>query len=127
MNKKIDDNKNKTIIITNIAIKAALYCLKYYKYLNFINNNIYTSMLNAKKRMKGSNEDVKVTIIDFKDSGPVIIFLKKKLDPSHSSKELINYKIIYFIIYYYYLNSYSRLINFYSLLISNFFIVIHFN
>ena len=95
MNKKIDDNKNKTIIITNIIIKAALFDLKYYKYLNFINKK-YTSMLNTKKRMKGSKEDVNVTIIDFKDSGPVIIFLKKKIDPSHSSKELINYKIIIF-------------------------------
>jgi hypothetical protein len=50
-------------------------------------------MLNAKKRTKGSNEDVNVTIIDFIESGPVIIFLKKKFDPSHSSKELMTYII----------------------------------
>ena len=92
MNKKIDDNKNKTIIITNITIKAALFDLKYYKYLNFINNNICTLILNAKKRMRGSNEEVNVTIIDFRDSGPVIIFLKKKLLPSQPFNELINYK-----------------------------------
>ena len=92
VNKKIEDNKNKKIIIINIAIKAPLYCSKYYKYLNFINNNICTLILNAKKRIRGSNEDVNVTIIDFKDSGPVIIFLKKKLLPSQPFKELINYK-----------------------------------
>jgi hypothetical protein len=35
MNKKKDEAKNKVIIIIKIAVKAALYCLKYYKYLNF--------------------------------------------------------------------------------------------
>lgn len=78
MNKKIEDDKNKRIIIINIAIKARLYCLKYYKYLNFINNNICTLILKAINSINGTNEEVKVAIIDFNDSGPVIIFLFKK-------------------------------------------------
>ena len=53
-------------------------------------------MLNAKKSTKGSNEDVNVTIIDLNESGPVIIFLQKKLHPSQSSKELMTYTIEYF-------------------------------
>ena len=40
---------------------------------------------------------VSVTIIDFRDNGPVInfFFQKKKFAPPHSSNELMCYNIIY--------------------------------
>ena len=49
------------------------------------------------KRIKGTSCIVIVTIIDFKDNGPVINFFlqKKKFAPPQSSKELICYIIIY--------------------------------
>ena len=51
-------------------------------------------MLKLMKRIKGINEEVNVTIIDFKVNGPVKIFFlyKKKLYPSQFSNELISYK-----------------------------------
>ena len=50
-------------------------------------------MLKLMKRIKGINEEVNVTIIDFKVNGPVKIFFlyKKKLYPSQFSNELIIY------------------------------------
>ena len=78
INKYKEDNNNKRSIITKIEIKVALYCLKYYINLNFINNNICTLILKAINSINGTNEEVKIAIIDFNDSGPVIIFLFKK-------------------------------------------------
>lgn len=44
----------------------------------FINNDIYTFILNDIKRITGIKEEVNVTIIDLYDNGPVIIFLLNK-------------------------------------------------
>ena len=58
-----------------------------------MNNNIFTLVLKLMKRIRGTNEEVNDTIIDFKVNGPVKIFFlyKKKLYPSQFSNELIIY------------------------------------
>ena len=45
------------------------------------------------KRIRGTNEEVKVAIIFFTVSGPVKILLlnRKKFSPLHCSNELMNY------------------------------------
>ena len=55
------------------------------------------------KRIRGTNEEVNDTIIDFKVNGPVKIFFlyKKKLYPSQFSNELIIYikKFIFLLLF----------------------------
>jgi hypothetical protein len=61
----------------------------------FINNYfLFTFILKEINRTKGTNEEVKVTIIFLNVKGPVnILFLyRKKLFPFHSSIELMTYK-----------------------------------
>ena len=52
--------------------------LKNYIQMNFINNNLHTLKFKLMKRINGIIEEVKVTIIDLKECGPVKIFPFKK-------------------------------------------------
>lgn len=51
-------------------------------------------MTKEKNRIRGTRKEVNVAISDFNESGPVIIFFRKKLLPSQFSKVLISYIII---------------------------------
>ena len=74
INKNNEDNRVNTHIITIIGINFVLSS-SYYIYLKFIYYYICTFKIKAINNIRGINPEVKVTIIDFKDKGPVIIFL----------------------------------------------------